>query len=452
VTEAHDQSETLHILAHVPEHEPRESDPHYHLFDAAKRRIKAQGLWKCALNDDLCGGQLELHHSHVEFSQVGGVDPAKLEQALGLHFTDGEEFQAWIESPGNLEVLCLPGDEPVLMADGSLRAIEDVSVGDQVLGHDAQSHTVGSVAISEFSGSVVAIDGRRMTGNHPVLTERGWVPAASVRSGDVACFMAPTDARGVSGELGMLDADVLGVGGIQAQVLGSIVIPDSVDVMNRLGSHQGAPDHAFHRKSMLHDEASASGGPVDDAHVAGRLPVAEAAASLPVLSFVEALDPAGVGAVLPQSRIKLPGPGDELGVAGQAPRYGSAASALLAAERTARAATCRIPFGDLRRHTIVLPADGALLNDCGQPAPFERRWRPIQHVDLLPFQGQVYDIEVLGSHSFVASDLVVHNCVNHHRTHYGVHVIPSALWETLRWHRAGQPAAAEFVAAKDLPK
>jgi hypothetical protein len=107
LTAAHDQSETLHILAHVPEHEPRESDPHYHLFDAAKRRIKAQGLWKCALNDDLCGGQLELHHQHVEFSQAGGADPAKLEQALGLHFADDEEFQSWIESPGTLEVLCV---------------------------------------------------------------------------------------------------------------------------------------------------------------------------------------------------------------------------------------------------------------------------------------------------------------------------------------------------------
>jgi hypothetical protein len=42
-------------------------------------------------------------------------------------------------------------------------------------------------------------------------------------------------------------------------------------------------------------------------------------------------------------------------------------------------------------------------------------------------------------------------CVNHHRTHCGVHVIPPALRETLRWHRAGQPPAVEFVAAKDLP-
>lgn len=106
MTDAHDQKETLHIIAHIPEHEPRESDPHYKLFNQAKARIKKQGLWKCALNDDLCGGQLELHHQHIEFSQVNNTDPHRIEEALGLHFKNDDEFQAWIESPGNLEVLC----------------------------------------------------------------------------------------------------------------------------------------------------------------------------------------------------------------------------------------------------------------------------------------------------------------------------------------------------------
>ena len=107
MTAAHEQRETIHILAHVPEHAPREQDPHYHLFEQAKARLKRQGLWKCAIGDDLCGGGLELHHSHVEFSQVNAVDPARIEKALGLHFADDEAFQAWIESPGNLEVLCV---------------------------------------------------------------------------------------------------------------------------------------------------------------------------------------------------------------------------------------------------------------------------------------------------------------------------------------------------------
>ena len=102
----HDQMMTVHILTHVPEHAPREDDPHYHLFEQAKARLKRQGMWKCIIDDDLCEGEPELHHTHVEFSQINQVDEKKIQEALGLHFATDEEFQVWAESPGNLEVLC----------------------------------------------------------------------------------------------------------------------------------------------------------------------------------------------------------------------------------------------------------------------------------------------------------------------------------------------------------
>jgi hypothetical protein len=107
MTDAHDQMATLHILSHIPEHEPRESDPHYSLFLKAKARIHKLGLYICAINDDLCGGILELHHQHVEFSQINSTDSAKVEKLLGLNFDSDEQFQEFIESPGNLEVLCV---------------------------------------------------------------------------------------------------------------------------------------------------------------------------------------------------------------------------------------------------------------------------------------------------------------------------------------------------------
>lgn len=106
MTAAHDQKMTFHVIAHIPEHEPREDDPHYHLFNQAKERMKRQGLYQCVINDDLCGGQLELHHTHVEFSQINAVDPERVAKQLGLHFDNDEDFQKWVESPGNLEVLC----------------------------------------------------------------------------------------------------------------------------------------------------------------------------------------------------------------------------------------------------------------------------------------------------------------------------------------------------------
>jgi hypothetical protein len=106
VTAEHEQMMTIHVETHVPDHAPREDDPHYHLFEQAKARLKRQGLWKCMIGDDLCDGEPELHHTFIEFSQINEVDPKKVQEALGLHFDSDEAFQQWAESPGNLEVLC----------------------------------------------------------------------------------------------------------------------------------------------------------------------------------------------------------------------------------------------------------------------------------------------------------------------------------------------------------
>jgi hypothetical protein len=106
ITAAHDQMMTVHIETHVPDHAPREDDPHYHLFEQAKARLKRQNLWKCIIADELCGGEPELHHTYIEFSQINEVDPKKVQESLGLHFDNDEDFQKWAESPGNLEVLC----------------------------------------------------------------------------------------------------------------------------------------------------------------------------------------------------------------------------------------------------------------------------------------------------------------------------------------------------------
>lgn len=105
MTEAHDQTRTLHLVEHVPDHEARETDAHYHLFNEAKKRIKRQGLNVCAIAGCTYPGPMELHHRFVEHSLQGGVDIDKFNKLFGLHLDD-EGFAQWIESPGNLEVLC----------------------------------------------------------------------------------------------------------------------------------------------------------------------------------------------------------------------------------------------------------------------------------------------------------------------------------------------------------
>lgn len=104
-TPAHDQKNTIHLLEHIPEHEPREGDPHYKIFNETKARMKKMGLLKCAIDGCTYPGPIELHHNKIEFSLQGGVDLDKFNKFYGLHLTD-EEFADYIEGPGNLEPLC----------------------------------------------------------------------------------------------------------------------------------------------------------------------------------------------------------------------------------------------------------------------------------------------------------------------------------------------------------
>jgi hypothetical protein len=104
VVKAHTQTVSEHFTVYYPEHPPRENDPHYHLFNSARRRILAAGVgcWICG-----CHENLELHHAILEFAVASGVDYEKLSaDHPEYHITDEESFLAWVEGPGNLLVLC----------------------------------------------------------------------------------------------------------------------------------------------------------------------------------------------------------------------------------------------------------------------------------------------------------------------------------------------------------
>ena len=102
---AHVQRTTVRLIRHYPDHQPRQDDPHYKLFEVTRQRMKRQGLLTCAIGDADCDGQIELHHSHFEFAYVNDVDLDAANKLLGLHLSD-EEFAEFIEGPGNLEPLC----------------------------------------------------------------------------------------------------------------------------------------------------------------------------------------------------------------------------------------------------------------------------------------------------------------------------------------------------------
>lgn len=108
MTDAHTGAVTHHYTMHYPAHPARKDDPHYKDFNAFRKRTKdtAQCSIGAHRNDfSECGGGLELHHAHIEFSLQNGVDLAWLEKDYpGV--SDPDSVGAWVESAANLVWLC----------------------------------------------------------------------------------------------------------------------------------------------------------------------------------------------------------------------------------------------------------------------------------------------------------------------------------------------------------
>lgn len=106
--EAHSQRIKHSYTVHYPEHEPRESDPHYVDFTHYRRQTKDTAVCHFAErtgDDSECHGGLELHHAHVEFSLQNGVDLAWLERDYpGI--SNPDEVGAWVETADNLIWYC----------------------------------------------------------------------------------------------------------------------------------------------------------------------------------------------------------------------------------------------------------------------------------------------------------------------------------------------------------
>ena len=105
--DAHDQRVSHHYSLHYPQHEPRQGDPHYHLFEAYKRRHKAAA--RCHVGERIgeqhCAGGLELHHAHLEFADINGVLLEAIEHDYpAIH--DQESLDVWAESEPNFRWLC----------------------------------------------------------------------------------------------------------------------------------------------------------------------------------------------------------------------------------------------------------------------------------------------------------------------------------------------------------
>lgn len=108
---------------------------------------------------------------------------------------------------------CFSGGTPVLMADGTEMAIERVRAGDMV----STRHGVRRVTGAGLSGN----PGARYritygqtnliaTGDHPILTQRGWVEAAALVKGDLLWSVSGTaESLGGSAQTGISPIDAM---------------------------------------------------------------------------------------------------------------------------------------------------------------------------------------------------------------------------------------------------
>jgi len=111
--DAHIQHLTLRIVEHIPQHEVRAHDPHYHWFNATKARLQKLGALKCWVGNADCFGQIELHHDKAEFCLLNSIDKTKFIEAFPTLFPEfhpdtltDEQFLKVVEEEGNLTPLC----------------------------------------------------------------------------------------------------------------------------------------------------------------------------------------------------------------------------------------------------------------------------------------------------------------------------------------------------------
>jgi hypothetical protein len=403
---AHTQTGTIHLLRHYPEHEPRAGDPNYPAFEHVRARLKAQGLLRCAVGNEDCSGGIQLHHSHVEFAYLNAVDVIALDYALGLDLTD-QDLAAWIESPGNLEPLCLAPESSVLTPSG-VRPISTLRVGDMVIGGDGEPHLVTDTMRRPFSGYLAVLDGLRLTGEHPIATRDGWQPAGAV----------------VGAQMRGLILDKL-------QILQPVVAPVMVDVVDNLARREASAEVQFHDPSVLHDEPAVR-VPDQDSAIASSVLLTRPTATV-ARDGLERRQAALVRAVSNGSRTDAPPQSFEGPAASLADELSRTDTALEGALGRAG----HVAKGDRLTHRELRAAHDARLDDpLPSPTP-STRWVPIQGAGWERFIGYVHDISVAGSHSFVAGGLVVHNCQAHHVGILGVHCIPTADWDVVRAHKAG---------------
>jgi hypothetical protein len=141
---------------------------------------------------------LTIHHIEehvVPGKRLGRHVDARLRQ-LARPYAGPAKAVASVTWPRHVPILdqgnvgsCFPMGTRIRMADGSEKPIEDVRLLDQVVTAEGNTGRVVRTMVKDEDGGLVRLvlwghSHLRLTREHPVLTKRGYVPAAELRVGD----------------------------------------------------------------------------------------------------------------------------------------------------------------------------------------------------------------------------------------------------------------------------
>lgn len=349
------------------------------------------------------------------YTRFDAVGDARSDECEICEPLDGTILRAddpfWATHQLPLHPNCFPGETPVL-CPGGWRPIRDLGPGAQVIAHDGRPHRVIRRFARPFSGVLIAIRAHAgqvayPTPNHPLAAERGWVsaegldvqcdrlwvlqdstpvPHYSISGGDSSVFHAPIVGRLSGSPVPLATVKLHGqhrrgdanVGVVDVDREGDRVVnPDRPKRCRHLGLMAAARD-ALLRQGAAHEFLMTA-----------------------LASAHSLVGGAGLG---------LPGRLVHAGIApgvvfGDRP-WRNAAGAQYAGDRDARA-----PVHARERHSGLaseVEADDFLLRQ-GQGM-----WHALSHKRTdskgFNFQGDVFNLEVEGSPTYIAGGFLVHNC------------------------------------------
>jgi intein/homing endonuclease len=126
-----------------------------------------------------------------------------------------EKLREWMRSRGKVFVsvafnegqdwkydICLVPDEEIMTSEG-VKKISDVRTGDRVLTHKGRFRKVKDVKTRNYNGKVISIapyytaQPFRVTTQHPILTDKGWVNAEQIVDECIAYPRLPSSSKSV---------------------------------------------------------------------------------------------------------------------------------------------------------------------------------------------------------------------------------------------------------------